>query len=700
MRLTSANHEIPDPPGSISPDFLADTAALPDSTPVAPDIEPSFRINSNNHLTRKENYPVKFLAEAEARVSEMRYRRLFEAAKDGILILDPATRKITDANPFMTELLGYSHDELLNKELWQIGLLKDEEASQAAFLELKKNAYLRYEDLPLLGKSGSMHQVEFVSNLYEEEGRPVIQCNIRDITRRKAAEEQVEEQAEFLDKARDAIVARDVFCLFLFCNNGAERLYGWTTEEVKGKNALDLLYTSPEKFRSINDIVLLEGEWRGELKHRTKARGDVVVETHWTLIKDREGLPKSVLTINSDITEKKRIEAQFMRAQRMESIGTLSSGIAHDLNNILTPIMMSIDVLRATPDTPPTHKILKTIELSARRGADIVRQVLSFARGLEGDRLEIQPKHILKDLENIIKDTFPKNISLEFVVSLDTWTVLGDPTQLHQILLNLCVNARDAMPTGGKLTVSIENRMLDEQYAEDQQYAATHIQAKAGPYVKIGVTDSGSGIRPELLNKIFEPFFTTKELDKGTGLGLSTVMAIVKSHDGIINVYSEPGAGTTFNVYIPAMTSYCKDASIAGEEVRMPRGKGETILVVDDEASIVTITSETLQAFGYRVLTAINGADAIAIYAEHKKDIALVLTDMMMPVMDGLATIHALTRMNPNVRIIAASGLAANSVMTKVSGDGVKNFLTKPYTAGTLLRSVRMAIDDASAVKA
>ena len=269
-----------------------------------------------------------------------------------------------------------------------------------------------------------------------------------------------------------------------------------------------------------------------------------------------------MLAINTDITDKKKIEAQFMRAQRMESIGTLAGGIAHDLNNILAPIMLSIDVLKTISDNPQAKKILDTIEVSAKRGADIVRQVLSFARGLEGQRIEVQPKHLLKDLENIIKDTFPKDIRLQFSVPKETWTILGDPTQVHQILLNLCVNARDAMPNGGSLTVGVENCVLDEQYA------AMNIEAKAGRYVDISVTDSGTGIPREHLDKIFEPFFTTKELNKGTGLGLSTVMAIVKSHGGFVNVYSELGKGTTFKVYLPA-------TEILSEARKRASGRGQ-----------------------------------------------------------------------------------------------------------------------------
>jgi CheY-like chemotaxis protein len=346
---------------------------------------------------------------------------------------------------------------------------------------------------------------------------------------------------------------------------------------------------------------------------------------------------------------------------------------------------MSIQILKMTAD-PESEKILDTLEISAKRGADIVRQVLSFARGLDGQRIEVQPKHLLEEIESIIKNTFPKNIRLQFFNPGDTWTILGDPTQIHQILMNLCVNARDAMPNGGALTVGITNCVLDEHYS------AMNLHAKAGRYVQISVADSGTGMPKGVIDKIFEPFFTTKGIDKGTGLGLSTVMAIVKSHHGVINVYSEPGRGTSFKVYLPATELSAEAQQNYEKDIALPRGKGETILVVDDEASILAITEQTLRAFGYEVLTATDGAEAVAIYAANKKEIAVVLTDMTMPIMDGPATIRALFRLNPRVKIIAASGLTANGGVDKTSEMGVSEFLAKPYTADTLLNTLKRII--------
>jgi CheY-like chemotaxis protein len=348
---------------------------------------------------------------------------------------------------------------------------------------------------------------------------------------------------------------------------------------------------------------------------------------------------------------------------------------------------MSIDILKARASDRRTLHTLETIEVSAQRGAGIVRQVLSFARGLEGERVEIQPKHLLRDVENILRETFPKDIRAQFFIPDDIWTIQGDATQVHQILLNLCVNARDAMPEGGTLTVRAENRELDAQYQ------AMHPQARAGRYVKISVTDTGIGIPTSIRDKIFEPFFTTKALDQGTGQGLSTVLAIVKSHEGFINVASEPGRGASFEVFLPALDFSGGDPDEARREETLPRGQGETVLVVDDEASILTITAQTLEAYGYHVLTSTNGAEALAIYAQQPNQIHVVLTDMMMPILDGPAMILALLRINPQARVIAASGLEANTNTAKVTAAGVTHFLNKPYTAGTLLKKIREILD-------
>ncbi len=366
----------------------------------------------------------------------------------------------------------------------------------------------------------------------------------------------------------------------------------------------------------------------------------------------------------------------------MESIGTLAGGIAHDLNNALGPVITSLDLLQMKFTDPDSRELLAIISSSAHRGADMVRQVLSFARGVEGKRMEVQIKHLLQDIEKIVADTFLKNIAVRSKVPRDLWTAQGDPTQLHQVLLNLCVNARDAMPDGGELTISAENRVIDEHYA------GLNVEADPGPYVFLQIEDTGTGMPPHVIEKIFDPFFTTKEIGKGTGLGLSTSLAIVKSHGGFIQVYSEVGRGTKFKIYLPARTEASSEA-IAEVAAEMPRGHGELILVVDDEDSVRQITKRTLEAFGYRVILATDGAEAVATYAQRSSEIAVILTDMMMPVMDGPSAIRVIRSMNSAVRIIAASGLSANGHVAQVAALGVKHFLPKPYTAETLLKALR-----------
>ncbi len=409
------------------------------------------------------------------------------------------------------------------------------------------------------------------------------------------------------------------------------------------------------------------------------------IESHGSVIKNDNGETEKVVVISRDITEKKVLEQQFLRAQRMESIGTLAGGVAHDLNNVLTPIVMSIEILRKGISDRKYDAILDALKVSANRGTDIVRQVLTFARGVEGERVLVQPKHLILEMEKIVKQTFPKSIRVLVDVPKNLWIVLVDPTQIHQVLLNLCVNARDAMPEGGELRIEAENIEIDEHYSR------MHIDAKTGTYIVIYISDSGTGIPSSVKEKIFEPFFTTKGVGKGTGLGLSTVLSIVRSHGGFINVYSEVGKGTKFEVYLPAKTKGNLKSPLERKE-EFPIGNGELILIIEDEASIREIAKETLETFGYRVLTANDGAEGIAVYSESKTQINAVVTDMMMPYMDGAAVIHALKRIDPDVKIIAASGITTIGRGDENSDYGVLAFLRKPYTAEKLLKALHTVL--------
>ena len=506
-------------------------------------------------------------------------------------------------------------------------------------------------------------------------------ANLRAAVERNHARQEIARQAALLDKAQDAIVVRDLEHRIQFWNRSAERLYGWTQEEALGSDISALLYADPKYFHAATAATLTHGEWTGEIQQQNRHGEPIIVEGRWTLVRDEKGRPQSILAINTDITERKKLEQQFLRAQRIESIGTLAGGIAHDLNNVLAPIMMSIDLLRTYVTNPNGLEILDMVGGSARRGAEMVGQVLTFARGVEGSTEAVNVAEIIRDLARIVEDTFPKDIRLNVVASRDLWAIKGDPTQIHQVLLNLCVNSRDAMPDGGWITVKAENMFIDEHYA------GMNIEASPGPYLKLEVEDSGHGIAPEIIDKLFDPFFTTKEVGQGTGLGLSTSLAIVKSHGGFIRAYSDPGLGARFRIYLPAITA-SNPAATDLSETSLPRGNGQTVLVVDDEASIRQITRQTLEAFGYKVLLACDGSEAISMYVEHQNDIAVVLTDMMMPVMDGPSTVLVLRRLNPQLRIIGASGINANGKVAKAANAGLNHFLPKPYTAETLLKSI------------
>jgi nitrogen-specific signal transduction histidine kinase/CheY-like chemotaxis protein len=396
------------------------------------------------------------------------------------------------------------------------------------------------------------------------------------------------------------------------------------------------------------------------------------------LVRDDSGKPQAVLAINTDISERKKLEAQFLRAQRMESIGTLAGGIAHDLNNVLAPILLSLGMLKRQSKSPGEQKLLATLESSAQRGADMVRQVLSFARGVEGERIIVDVGAVVRDLELLIRDTFDRSIAFAVEVEKNLPPVLGDPTQIHQVLLNLCVNARDAMPNGGDLRVSVSKVYIDSPFA------GMDLVAEPGHYVLLTVSDTGIGIPAAIRDRIFDPFFTTKDVGKGTGLGLPTVQAVVKSHGGFINVYSEEGRGSEFKIYLPALEDKAGDMAAAQPDA-LPNSNGELVLVIDDEPAVRLITQQTLESFGYRVLTADGGAEAIATYAKNQDDISIVLTDMMMPGMDGIAVVHALRGLNPDVKIIAASGLADNDTLAKTNKVGITHFLPKPYTTEALL---------------
>ncbi len=623
--------------------------------------------------------------ERALRASEERFRLLSSATNDAIWDWDIVTGHLHWNEGFF-HLFGHVRDESeANLASWTSRIHPDDCDRVVAGFEycLAGKGENWSDEYRFLCRDGAYAFVLDRGHIIRDSaGRAMRMISgMTDLTERRAADEKIAEQAALLDKAQDVIMVRDLEHRILYWNKSAESLYGWSAAEAVGRHITDLCYEDLSIFEEAMKLVLVKGDWAGEIRQRRRDGSEVLVKASWTLVRNAQGEPKSVLAINTDITEHKKLEQQFLRVQRMESIGTLAGGIAHDLNNVLTPIVLSIGLLESEITDPDCREILASIGASAQRGAEMVGQVLSFARGLDGERVPIQTKLLIRDLEKFIQDAFPKNIQYRVSFDESLWLITGDPTQLYQVLLNLCVNARDAMQEGGVLSISVENATIDASYA------AMFIEAQPGDYVRIQVEDTGGGIPAVIIDKIFDPFFTTKEIGKGTGLGLSTTLAIVKSHEGFLRVYSEPGHGTRFDVYLPADPAF-KDVAPQERPDTLPRGNGELILLVDDEPSIRQVTRHTLESFGYRVVTAENGAEALGVFALQLSEIALVLTDLMMPVVDGPVLIQAMRRIAPHMKIIAASGLGAPGQIAKAVEAGAAHFVPKPYTAQAILTTV------------
>jgi two-component system cell cycle sensor histidine kinase/response regulator CckA len=506
---------------------------------------------------------------------------------------------------------------------------------------------------------------------------------VQDVSEQKRAEDKLKEQAKLLDIARDAMIIRDMNCRVLYWNRSAERLYGWKAEEAIGKNGIELVFKENlrEAARTAREATLQNGDWGGEFTQVSKDGREIIVESHWTLVRDEAGEPKAIFDIGTDITEKKKLEQQVLRTQRLDAIGTLASGIAHDLNNIFGPILLSVEMLRAKAADKQSQKTLDTLEKASERGAGIVRQILSIARKTGGDRSLLDLNQVIDELNAMVQETFPRSIQFQKKVVDGLWPILGDPTQLHQLLMNLSLNARDAMPQGGTLSIDVENIVLDEMYAQSNP------EAKPGHYVLLRVTDTGVGIPQENLKTIFEPFFTTKEIGKGTGLGLTSVLQIARNHGGFVSVYSEANRGTSFTVYLPADPSQSMK-EVEGNLRELPRGNSELLLIIDDEVAVREILKATLETFGYKTLCASDGAEALALFAQHRDEIALVLADTAMPIMDGPTTIRALRRIDSEVKVITMSGLVQAPELQEDLADSVKAVLHKPFTAEKLLTSI------------
>lgn len=624
------------------------------------------------------------------RASELRYRRLFEAAKDGIFILEAETAEIVDVNPFLCDLLGLSREEVLGRKLWEIGPFKDVRESKLNFRELQLREYVRYDDLPLETSNGVKVAVEFVSNVYPVNGGKVIQCNVRDITERKKSAEEHARLIRAVQQAAESIVMTDPQGTIVYVNPAFERVSGWNREDAVGQNPRILKSGKQDDafYRQMWEALAGGEVWTGRLVNRRK--DGTLFEEEGTIspVRDAAGRVVNYVAVKRDITEEMRLTQQLFQAQKMEAVGRLAAGVAHDFNNLLGVITGYGDIVhrRLAGDDPLRGKVEQILKAAAGAAA-LTRQLLAFGRMQVLQPRILDVNAIVSDMEKMLGQIVGEDVELTTLLDPDLGSVRADPGQIEQSLVNLAINARDAMPEGGRITIETHNADLDGEYA------VAHVPTRPGPYVMLAVTDTGSGMDAATQARIFEPFFTTKELGRGTGLGLSTVYGIVKQSDGYIWVYSEVGVGTTLKIYLPRV----EEAPLAQEEEPGPVLRGaETVLLVEDEASLREMLRETLEANGYFVLVARDGADALQTAEAYAGPIQIMVTDVIMPGMTGPKVAELVARTRPEIKVLYLSGYGADSA-TRLGlvGPG-RAFLSKPFRPEVLLRRVRESLATAA----
>ena len=620
--------------------------------------------------------------------SEKRYRRLFESARDGILILDADTGKVVDVNPFLLQLLGYSYDDLCGQHIWDLGVFKDIAASKDAFKTLQDTEYIRYEDLPLETRDGLPIAVEFVSNVYLVDQCKVIQCNIRDITMRKQSDAERKRLMTAVVQIGEGIVITNAQGIIEFVNPAFVQMTGYNWDEAVGKNPCILNSGKQDQafYRNLWETISTGNIWTGRIVNKRKDGTLYTEEMTISPVRDPYSRIVNYVAVKRDISDHLRLTAQFHQAQKMEAVGLLAGGVAHDYNNMLTVILgyAELALIKVAP-ADPLHADLEAICNAARRSVDITRQLLTFARKQTINPVVLDLNQNVENMLNMLRRLIGEDIDLAWLPKAGLWPIKMDPTQLDQILANLCVNARDAITNVGKITIETDNAVFDESYRAD------HFGCIEGTYVLLTVSDDGCGMTGEVIDQIFEPFFTSKGPGRGTGLGLSTVYGIVKQNNGFINVYSEPEKGTTFKIYLPAYAAEIANIQSKGAAGVTP-SNGETVLVVEDEPALLTMTKIMLEKSGYQVLTASTPSEALALAEQHASEIRLVITDVVMPEMNGRDLAKQLQSLYPTLKFLFMSGYTADVIANRGVLDTGVHFIQKPFSMKVLAVRVQDAL--------
>ena len=591
---------------------------------------------------------------------------------------------ILEANKAALDFLGYSKAEFQGRSVDEFLLSGLEFRDLAASVLATGKAH----GLPscLRCHDGSTRDVSIDAS--SEDGGDIFYCAISDRSVQRRTEDHARAQAVFFEKPAEVMFTQTLDGIVTQWSSGAERFYGFKAAEVLGKKLPARLAMPPGVFETALRSVLQDGKWSGETRIISATGENTELLMRWVLLHGGDGTPEAILVLSEDAAELRELKEDRLRAHRHECVGTLTGGIAHDLNNVLQPVSMFLDLLRhRLPDTE-SREMLDAVEANLRRATELVRQILSFSSGVRTELRAVDIPELISEVANFIRPTFPKTIHLQVSVPENISSVIGNATQLEQVLLNFSVNARDAMPNGGKLKIDASNFHVDEKFAR------LHTQSKPGDYVRITVSDTGHGIPRSLRKKIFEPFFTTKGPEKGTGLGLATAVGIIRNHGGFLTLDTEEGCGSSFHAFLPASSTRAVSQSAKDSPPKPPQaaGHGEAILLVDDESTVLKVMARSLEKSGYRVIPAEDGEKGFALYSQHQRDVSLVITDMAMPGMDGPALIAALKKINPSVKIICTSGLGSSSGKNSVSELGVHAILSKPCNSRIILQAIQDAL--------
>lgn len=622
--------------------------------------------------------------------SEENYREIFNSTSDALYVRTVDGR-ILDVNEQACALFGVPRAQALGRSVdafrFGEGVYSKSEADAKAQQALQGQPQLL--EWRCRKANGELFWAEITLRAWQFRGEQRLIGSVRDITSRKQAQDALRLNEERLRLAMEA------------SRQGWFELNVQTGETVSSLEYVRMLEYEPADFRSSLQLWIerihpadragvldiyhsgLRGAGLAAIEYRQRTRSGVwkwIRSVAQVVERDAEGRPLRLMGTHTDVTERKELESQLLHSQRLEAVGTLASGVAHDLNNILTPVLMASGILRDKLVDREDRELMTMLDEGGRRGAAIVRQLLAFSRSLAQDRVPVDPRQQLRDMAQLMRSSFPKEIRVAESIADVPGLVEAEPNQLHQVLMNLCLNARDAMPEGGTITLGL-----------DRTDAAATAGAKPTPHLMLSVADTGHGIPADIADKIFDPFFTTKPVGKGTGLGLASAHGIVKAHQGFIRVDSQPGRGTVFRVFLPARDGLVPAAPAAAAVIAgpgQPAGQA-TVLLVDDDPGVLQMTSRFLQRFGYGVLAAREGAEALALMEQHRGQVALVITDFSMPGMDGLALAARLRAMQPGLRILGVSGLDQKHRAAEIAALGFVDVLAKPYELDELLRTLR-----------